>query len=91
MAAVTLSEANAYGFRLIRSLLFTVLGGGSMIALGSLWISLGTMGSTSVLLIGVIALLLGTIVILTGVAGLCYKIIADGVKRGIERANGADE
>lgn len=91
MAAVSPSEASSYGFRLIRSLLLTVLGGGSMIALGSLWVSLGTRGSTSVLLIGVVALLLGVIVILSGVAGLGYKIIADGVKRGIERANGADE
>lgn len=85
------SEANSYGFRLIRSLLLTVLGGGSMIALGSLWFSLGTAGgSTSVLLIRVVALLLGVIVIVAGMAGLCYKIIADGVKRGIECSNTSD-
>ncbi|RRJ32177.1 hypothetical protein [Halocatena pleomorpha] len=91
MAAVTRSEANAYGFRLIRSLLFTVFGGGSMIALGSLWFSLGIQGSVSVLLIGVVTVVLGVCVILSGVSGLFYKIIADGVKRGIERANESEE
>lgn len=82
MTLVSAEEGVRYGFQLLGYLLAVGIGGGIIVVIG------GAMSENSPILGGIIAFA-GVLVIYAGGLGLLYKVIADGVKTGVEGANGS--
>lgn len=94
MSAVNPVEAIKYGFELIVYLAAVVIGGGIVAAIG-----FGMIGAASgmlqeslavggiLMLFGVVIGLLGYLIMIAGQLGIGYKVIADGVQKGVSERN----
>lgn len=78
MVNVDAMDGIRYGIGLLKYLLL-VAGGGTLIAM---------MGVSMSGDVGMLVVLLGTLVVWAGMLGLFYKVVADGVERGVGAANG---
>ena len=82
MTLVNSKDGLQYGFQLLGYLLLVGIGGGIVVGIGS-------MITENSPLIGGLFTVVGILVIYAGSLGLLYKVIADGVKTGVEGANGS--
>lgn len=80
MVNVDAEDGIRYGFNLLKYLLLVFLASAFIMVIG------GAITESSAILGGLIALV-GFIVMTAGFAGLQYKIISDGVERGVRAAN----
>ena len=83
MPVVNIREGVRYGFFLLGYFLIIFLIGGIIVEIG---IELYLLDSQVLTGIGVIVIAIGGLIIYTGLLGVTYKIIADGVERGIRSA-----
>jgi hypothetical protein len=81
---VSVREGIEYGFSLLAYILGVGVAGGIVIAIGFVLFDGGGISAA----IGGLLFLVGIIVIYAGFLGIAYKVIADGVKVGIEAADG---
>ena len=81
MAAVNIREGVRYGASLLGYFVVLVIGGGIVIAIGFALFSLDNIVAT---LIGFVFYLVGLVIFYAGFLGIGYKVIADGVARGIQ-------
>jgi hypothetical protein len=92
MATVGISKAIKYGFVLLGYFVAVFLIGGFITFIGYLISMAGGnadgIGGILLVLVGGLMLLIGTLMIYAGFLGTGYKVIADGVKRGIENSDG---
>lgn len=77
-------EGIKYGFGLLVYLLGVGLAGGIIAIIGAIIAQGGGIVAT---LIGGLILLAGVLVIYAGGLGIAYKVVADGVKVGVEAAS----
>jgi hypothetical protein len=94
MATVGVSKAIKYGFVLLGYFVAVFLIGGFIAFIGSLIATAGGdaggIGGILLVLVGGIMSIIGLLMIYAGFLGTGYKVIADGVKRGIENSDGFD-
>jgi hypothetical protein len=92
MATVGVRKAIKYGFVLLGYFLAVFIGGGIIAFVGFLIFvagsDVGGAGGLLLVLIGGLLLLVGTLITFAGYLGVGYKVIADGVKRGVENSSG---
>ncbi len=92
MTAVSVLDGIRYGFVLLVYFVAVFLVGGIVLGIG---VAIGAGGANgdngAFVLIGGLLALVGGLVVYAGLFGVLYKIIADGVKRGIESAGDPDE
>jgi hypothetical protein len=89
MTAVGVLSGIKYGFVLLGYFIAVFLVGGVILGIGVAIASGGTTGGdTALLAVGAVLSVIGGLIVYAGVFGVLYKIIADGVKRGIESARG---
>ena len=81
MAAVTIREGIRYGVSLLGYFVALSIVGGISVGIG---IALAALDSAIATLIGFIILLIGIVIFYAGTLGVGYKLIADGVARGIQ-------
>ncbi|PSP73311.1 hypothetical protein BRC86_09585 [Halobacteriales archaeon QS_3_64_16] len=88
MAAVNVVDGVKYGFVLLGYFIAVFVVGGVLFGIGLAVSAGGTEGnSIGFVLVGGLLALIGGLVINAGLFGVLYKIVADGVKRGIETAS----
>jgi mannose/fructose/N-acetylgalactosamine-specific phosphotransferase system component IID len=81
MAAVNIREGVRYGASLLGYFVVLVIGGGIVVAIG---FALFTLDNIVATLIGFVFYLVGLVIFYAGFLGIGYKVIADGVARGIQ-------
>lgn len=95
MTSVGIREGIKYGFLLFGYFLGVFLGGGVIASIGVLLSGLSTGADVDsggiIPMIGVFFIFVGGLVFCAGFFGISYKIIADGVKRGIESSEDGDD
>lgn len=84
MVAVDTMDAIKYGFRLLGYLLAVFLAGGVLLAIGA-GFTPGPRGSGNPILT-IIFLIAGIAIMYAGGLGIFYKVIADGVEKGVSAA-----
>lgn len=82
MVNVDAMDGIRYGIGLIKYILLVAAGGVLISAVG---MSMADGGDQAA---GLLVAVLGTLVVWAGMLGLLYKVIADGVERGVSVANG---
>ena len=92
MSAVNARDGIKYGFLLIGYVLGVAVIGSIVMTVGMMIFQSGTGGlyessSPGIMLVGGIVALVGAVAMYAGFFGASYKIVADGVKRGIESAD----
>jgi len=89
MNRVSFGEATSYGFSLLSYFFVVILTGGGLIFLGGIiGISASFDDETVVYFyLGLSVTALGWLLIVAGCYGAFYKVIADGVERGMSRNN----
>lgn len=92
MSAVNARDGIKYGFLLIGYVLGVAIIGAIVMAIGMGIFESGSGGlyessSPGVMLVGGGVALVGAVAMYAGLFGASYKIVADGVKRGIESAD----
>lgn len=92
MTAVKITDAIKFGFVIIAYLIGIFIVGGIILAIGGAIVGvgggIGGIIGGFVTLIGAIIAIIGGIIIYGALFGASYKIVADGVERGIESAGG---
>lgn len=95
MTSVGIREGIKYGFLLFGYFLGIFLGGGVLAAIGVLLSGLSTGADVDsggiIPMIGVFFIFVGGLVFCAGFFGISYKIVADGVERGIESSELGDD
>ena len=87
MTAVNVVDGVKYGFVLLGYFIAVFIAGGVLFGIGLAVSAGGTEGnSVGFVLVGGLLALIGGLVINAGLFGVLYKIVADGVQRGIETA-----
>ena len=81
MTAVNVREGIRYGVSLLGYFVVLFIGGGVIIAIGFALLPLDSVIAT---LIGFIFFLTGSVIFYAGFLGIGYKVIADGVAKGIQ-------
>ncbi|MGN8212766.1 MULTISPECIES: hypothetical protein [Halococcus] len=81
MTAVNVREGIRYGVSLLGYFVVLFIGGGVIIAIGFALLPLDSVIAT---LIGFIFFLIGSVIFYAGFLGVGYKVIADGVAKGIQ-------
>jgi hypothetical protein len=90
MAAVSVIDGVKYGFVLLGYFIAVFLTGGVILGIGAAVSAGGTNGNDAAfVVVGGLLALVGGLVVLAGLFGVLYKIIADGVGRGIESSMAA--
>ena len=82
MSNVSAIDGVKYGFRLMGYLIAVYIGAAIIIAIGFAIAEDGSAG------LGGIIILLGGLTLFAGLLGMGYKVIADGVEKGVNAANG---
>lgn len=92
MATVNVRKAVRYGFVLLGYFIAVFIAGGIIAWIGSMILVAGLSGDGAlallIFLIGGLIWLIGVLIIFAGLLGVNYKVIADGVTRGIENSSG---
>lgn len=81
MAAVTIREGVKYGLSLLGYFVVLFIASGIIFFVGSVLFTLDNIVAT---LLGFLILVAGLVVLYGGTLGVGYKVIADGVRKGIQ-------